>query len=117
MRDIFADDTLTAKFFNLTENATEQDRCYVYRIKDSKPVRPAILICVPHPALFDDLRDEHGGGDFQVMIRRGETMMLSACCVLRNQYGDGLKAKRQTMVSIIPIRLHPQQGHKHQAKL
>ena len=77
MRDIFADDILTANFFYLTENAWEQDRCYVYRIKDGKPLRPALLICIPYPALFDDLRDEYGGGDFQVMIRRGETMMLS----------------------------------------
>lgn len=77
MRDIFADDDLTAEFFYLTENATEQDRCYVYRIEDGKPLRPAILICVPYPTLFDDLRDDHGGGDFQVMIRRGETMTLS----------------------------------------
>ncbi len=77
MRDIFDDDDLTATFFYLTENATEQDRCYVYRIKDGKPLRPAIIKCVPYPDLFDDLRDEHGGGDFQVMIRRGETMMIS----------------------------------------
>lgn len=77
MRDIFDDDDLTATFFYLTENATEQDRCYVYRIADGKPRRPAIIKCVPYPGLFDDLRDEHGGGDFQIMIRRGETMMLS----------------------------------------
>lgn len=77
MRNIFDDDDLTAKFFDLTEYASEQDRCYVYRIKEGKPLRPAIIKCVPYPELFDDLRDRHGGGDFQVMIRRGETMMLS----------------------------------------
>lgn len=77
MRDIFNDDDLTATFFYLTENATEQDRCYVYRIEDGKPLRPAIIKSVPYPELFDNLRDQHGGGDFQVMIRRGETMLLS----------------------------------------
>jgi|GEM_PF-2956475 len=77
MRDVFDDDDLTATFFYLMENATEQDRCYVYRIEDGKPLRPAIIKCVPYPDLFDDLRDENGGGDFQLMIRRGETMLLA----------------------------------------
>ncbi|WP_425408225.1 hypothetical protein [Hyphococcus sp.] len=77
MRDIFEDHELTTKFFNLTDNATEQDRCYVYRIDNGKPLRPALIKCVPYPELLDDLRDEYGGGDFQVMIRRGETMILS----------------------------------------
>ncbi len=77
MRDIFDDDILSGRFFNLTDEANPDDRCYVYRMKHGKPVRPALVKCVPYPALFDDLRDEHGGGDFQVMIRRGSTMLLS----------------------------------------
>lgn len=77
MRDIFNDDELMGTFFYLIENAEEQDRCYVYRIKDGVPLRPSIVKGAPYPRLFDDLRDKHGGGDFQVMIRRGETMLLA----------------------------------------
>ncbi|MFQ5564681.1 MAG: hypothetical protein ACE5FO_14060 [Parvularculaceae bacterium] len=77
MRDIFEDHDLMARFFNLLECTNPRDRCYVYRVKDGEPLRPAVLICIPYPALIEDLCHEHGGGDFQVMIRRGSTMILS----------------------------------------
>ncbi len=86
MRDIFDDDILCGCFFNLTEEENPDDRCYVYRVDHEKPIRPALVKCVPYPALFDDLRDEHGGGDFQVMIRRGSTMLLSGLLRIAEPY-------------------------------
>lgn len=77
MRDIFADDRLACQFFNLIEDPDPRNRFYAYRLRDGRPLRPALLKGAPYPALFDDLRDEHGGGDFQIMIRRGSVMLLS----------------------------------------
>jgi hypothetical protein len=77
MRDIFDDDRLCHRFFEIIEEADDRLTCYVYRVKDGDPVRPALLKCSPYPALFDDLRDLHGGGEFQVMVRRGETMLIA----------------------------------------
>ncbi len=77
MRDIFDDNRLTQRFFEIIESGDDRLRCYVYRVENGKPQRPALIKGVPYPALFDDLRDLHGGGDFQVMIRRGERMILA----------------------------------------
>jgi len=55
-----------------------RDALYVYRLDGrGTPIRPALIKGQPFPDLQDCLRDEHGGGAFRVMIRRGETMLLS----------------------------------------
>lgn len=77
MRDIFADDRLHERFWQLLDCADERDRIYVYRLQNDRPVRPALFKGMPFPELLDFLRDEHGGGKFQVMIRRGEQMLLT----------------------------------------
>jgi hypothetical protein len=77
MRDIIEDDELCWRFFALLDERNPRDRCYLYRVTDGKPVRPALFKCTPHPRLIDILRDEFGGGDFQVMIRRGEKMIIT----------------------------------------
>ena len=82
MRDILEDDHLASLFFHLIEGPHRRDRCCVYCVKDGKPQRPALLKCRPYPALLDDLRDKYGGGDFQVMIRRGSTMLLSGLLLI-----------------------------------
>jgi len=38
---------------------------------------PAQFAGSPFPGLFEWLRDELGGGDFHIMIRRGKRMELS----------------------------------------
>jgi hypothetical protein len=77
MRDIFADDDLHEKFYQLLECADERDRIYVYRLQNGKAITPAIVKGMPFPELLDVLRDEHGGGEFRVMIRRGETLLMA----------------------------------------
>lgn len=77
MRDIIEDDELSFLFFDLLEEQDSRDRCYVYRVEDGTPIRPALYKCIPHPRLIDVLYNRYAGGDFQIMIRRGTKMMLS----------------------------------------
>jgi hypothetical protein len=43
---------------------------------------PALFIGTPDRDLLEWLRDEHGGGDFHIIIRRGKCMELSGiACV------------------------------------
>ena len=77
MRDMTHDNARLARLFALLDEQDPRDRCYVYRVKDGKPVRPALFKCIPHPRLIDLLRVRFLGGDFQVMIRRGEKMLIS----------------------------------------
>lgn len=76
MQDIFSNDRLYERFFNLLEAGNPRDRLYVYRLRDDMPTKPAIYKGSPFPELLEFLRDTHLGGEFQVMIRRGEKMML-----------------------------------------
>ena len=51
---------------------------YVYRIdRQGKILRPFFLRCVATPDLPMMLRDEHNGGLFRVLIRRGREMQFS----------------------------------------
>ena len=77
MRDIFSDDDLHEQFYQLLEGVDERDRLYVYRLRDGKAIKPAIIRGMPFPELLDVLRDSHGGGEFRVMIRRGEKLLLA----------------------------------------
>lgn len=77
MRDIIEDDELCSRFFALLDERNPRDRCYLYRVAEGKPIRPALFRCTPHPRLIDILRDKFGGGDFQVMIRRGAKMLIT----------------------------------------
>ena len=66
------------RLFNyLDENNSDLD-LYVYRI-DSRGRRqkPNIWHTFPHSGLLETLRDEHGGGQFYIMIRDGSTMVFS----------------------------------------
>ena len=51
---------------------------YVYRVdKRGRRQAPYLLRTYPYPGLLDTLRDQHGGGDFSILIRDGNTMVLS----------------------------------------
>ncbi len=52
-------------------------RLYAYRLEDDQKILPAIYAGRPFSDLEDWLRDEHGGGDFHIIIRRGKKMTLS----------------------------------------
>lgn len=77
MVDIFSNDRLDELFMELLYNSYPQDRMYIYRIEDGRPVKPAVLIGEPYPDLLNDLRDKYGSGTYRVLIRRSEKMMLS----------------------------------------
>lgn len=77
MRDIFSNERLTELLWQILDEGRPQDRVYVYRIENGKPVRPALYKGGVFSDLLKFLRDEHGGGNFQLMIRRGEKMILS----------------------------------------
>jgi hypothetical protein len=52
---------------------------YVYRVDaKGRVLRPYLYKCDPWPGLLETLRDEFGGGDFKIMVRRGRTMVVSA---------------------------------------
>ena len=78
MRSIHESDRLSEQFHRLLDRPRLRDVLYVYRLDSAgNSIKPAILKCGPFSDLQDYLRDKHGGGAFLVMIRRGETMLLS----------------------------------------
>jgi hypothetical protein len=77
MRDIFANNDLHEQFYQLLECPDERDRLYVYRLRNGAAIKPAIINGMPFSELLDVLRDEHGGGAFRIMIRRGEKLLLA----------------------------------------
>ena len=52
-------------------------QAYVYRVEDDRKVTPALFIGAPYHGLIEWLRDEHNGGDFHIIIRRGKRIELS----------------------------------------
>ena len=52
---------------------------YVYCLDArGKRQKPYLWRTYPHDELLDTLRDEYGGGEFYIMIRDGNQMVLSA---------------------------------------
>ena len=77
MSDIFADNRLNELFMQLLDRPEPRDRAYVYRLKDGKPLKPALFSDQPFAGLLEYLRDEYGSAQYRIMIRRGETMLLT----------------------------------------
>lgn len=94
MRDIFSDDGLHERFWQLLGCVDERDRIYVYRLSDGKATRPAIYKGAPFRELLEFLRDDRGGGDFQVMIRRGEQMLLTGAISIVTRTRREVSARR-----------------------
>jgi hypothetical protein len=74
---IFSNDRLDALIWRLLEDGDPSLRSYIYRMLDNRKVFPALFIGAPSPDLLEWLRDEHNGGDFHIVIRRGRRMELS----------------------------------------
>ena len=74
---IFGNDRLDVLFWNLLDDADPQLRAYVYRLQGKRKTGAALFNKAPFPGLIDRLRDEHGGGQFHIIIRRGKRMELS----------------------------------------
>jgi hypothetical protein len=74
---IFGNDRLEEQFEQLIFDADVSVSMYVYRWQNGENLKPAILNDPPFPNLLSYLQDKHDGGEFHVMFRRGETMLLS----------------------------------------
>lgn len=74
---IFGNDRLDALFWRLLDDPDDQLRMYVYGMGEMQKLVPAIYVGPPFPDLCEWLRDMHGGGEFQVIIRRKKIMELS----------------------------------------
>jgi hypothetical protein len=74
---IFGNIRLDELLWQLLEDRDHRLRAYIYRMRDKQKIIPAIYSGAPFPDLCDWLRDEHGGGDFHIIIRRGKKMELS----------------------------------------
>ncbi len=59
---------------------------------NGQPVSPALLKCQPFPDLLDYLRDQHGGGNFRLLIRRGDKMLLSGIIAIEPPSGEARRA-------------------------
>ena len=75
--DIFGSDRLDERFNQLLDDLDPTLRLYVYRLECETLVRPALIKGYTFRDLTDVLRDEHGGGRFYVMFRRGEKLVLT----------------------------------------
>ena len=82
-RRVFPDATMNIrlddKLDRLCDDRDPRLRLYVYHAANGRRFGNAFYIGPPFPArcLLDYLRDEIGGGDFHIMIRRGRTMEIS----------------------------------------
>ena len=74
---IFGNDRLDELLSRLLDDSDLRLRMYVYRMRNDEKILPAIVVGAPFSDLFEWLRDEHGGGTFHVIIRRGKRMELS----------------------------------------
>ena len=74
---IFGNDKLDELLFGLLEDNDPRLRAYVYKMREHRKIVPAFFVGSPCSDLLNWLRDEHGGGEFHLIIRRGKQMELS----------------------------------------
>jgi hypothetical protein len=83
---IFGNDRLEELLWRLLDDPDPLLRAYVYRIHDDRKddalyIGPPCIgppyIGPPFRSLIEWLRNEHNGGDFHIIIRRGECRELS----------------------------------------
>lgn len=77
MTDIFANERLETLLWQVLDESGPEYRIYVYRVVHGQAVTPAMWKGGPFPDLLDYLRDQHGGGEFRILIRRSDRMILS----------------------------------------
>ncbi len=82
MCDIFSNDRLLVQFFQINKECDPRVRMYVYRIAGNRPLTPALYKGAPFPDFLEFLRDDLGGGEFRILIRRGEMMLLSGTALV-----------------------------------
>lgn len=77
MGDIFANERLESLLWQILDEGGPEYRVYVYRVVHGQAVTPAMWKGGPFPDLLDYLRDQRGGGEFRILIRRSDRMILS----------------------------------------
>ena len=73
---IFGNDRLEELLWRLLDDRNPLLRAYVYPIRDDRK-DDAVYIGPPFHGLIAWLRNEHNGGRFHIIIRRGKCMELS----------------------------------------
>ena len=67
------------KFLDFLDSGDQELTVYIYRSKDHRPIGSHICQCYLFRELEDFIRDEFGGGEYAIMIRRnGGAMLFSA---------------------------------------
>ena len=71
-------DQVWGKLWKILDLRDEQAVVYVYRLNSSgETMKPCLLKCEAWPGLPSLLRDEYGGGEFKLLIRKNRTMIFS----------------------------------------
>ena len=71
-------DQVWEKLWTVLESNDEEAIVYIYRLDShGKAIKPFLLKCEIWPELPDMLRDEYGGGEFKLLIRKKRTMVFS----------------------------------------
>ena len=79
---IFSEHRHGELYLKLLYNSDERLRLYVYRWDGRRRIKPAIYKGRPIQKLEEYLQDKYDGGEFHVMIRRGETMLVSGLLLI-----------------------------------
>jgi hypothetical protein len=74
---VFSSDRLHELLWRLMDDGDPMLRAYVYRMNATDKLFPALFVGAPFRGLIKWLRDEHGGGNFHIIIRRSKSMELS----------------------------------------
>jgi hypothetical protein len=78
LRNFLDDHRHYEKLVDLLEHRDGRDVLYIYRLHSGEIIRPHLFAdgTLPFSQLVDLLRDEFGGGDFMITIRRCRTILI-----------------------------------------
>lgn len=71
-------DKVWERLWKVLETSDEGTTVYVYRLDfNGNTIKPCLLKCEAWPELLYMLRDDHGGGQFKLLIRKKRLMVFS----------------------------------------
>jgi len=66
------------RLWSILYGSNGNDIIYVYRVgPDGRPVKPSVEKSGTFPDFIEWLRDNHGHGEYRLLIRRGRMMIFS----------------------------------------
>jgi hypothetical protein len=87
------------RFWEILYEADDATVVYIYRLdRNGKPIKPCLGRFIAWGGLPAMPRDEHGGGKFKILVRKGRTMVLSGFIsigVPLNRVGTQARAARE----------------------